>query len=527
MTRHPDFERIKNEFETYYCKGSHPCPRGTQEYNIWLAALRLDETVPYGSPRESFTWARDMIKFLREDKDNKYYQILVGFPVRSMNGNVYKERDFIAAALSLVGAHPSLNHKDEFWFSPENPKNRWGILTVIGAKYEDGAVETILQVPKSAICPICNGSKMTELIDTKQIVNVSLEGDCKGGFCQTTGVCDGFVFLKKGFSLLTTDVLPGMPMARIFPIEAYLPFSQARHPKRVQIVGIENMSKKPKEGEISGGPNPDEQPEQVAPDAKGQCPEGYQFSAKVNACVKLPAAPTTQTHTPEGTTVTSGTPAANDTSHKPIQPAEAIIMLAREILKEGSFEDCVAAVMAKGKDEESARAICAAQCNQSLESTAELKVQKIKAEQRAQALDVQNAELTLKLEQAYKHQQNLDGQILQLRRQLDESVDKLEKQVRTLNEEKVTDTAAIKSLGRRLEDMTTSRDDYKKNAEDSQAALEATTGKYKATLTQNLALTKKVTDQNEEWLKINKDREQLEEKLKATKRMAKRIVTKF
>src|SRR4030067_626391 len=169
------------------------------------------------------TWgAQDMLRALKEDSENKYYRLTVGFPLKSMNGNVYKERDLIAAALSLKGKHPSLNHKDEFWFKPGN---RWGTLTAIDAKYEDGAVEAILQVPKSSVCPICEGRKMTELIDNKRIVNLSLEGDCRGGLC-VTGECDGFTFLDPPFTLLTSDVLPGIPLARIKPIEAFLPFSQ-------------------------------------------------------------------------------------------------------------------------------------------------------------------------------------------------------------------------------------------------------------------------------------------------------------
>src|SRR4030067_942209 len=213
-----DFERIYNEFVGYYKSRE----TGESEYYDWLKALRLDESKPYQNCQESFRWAQDMLRPLKEDSENKYYRLTVGFPLKSMNGNVYKERDLIAAALSLKGKHPSLNHKDEFWFKPGN---RWGTLTTIDAKYEDGAVEAILQVPKTAVCPICDGRKMTELIDDKRIVNLSLEGDCRGGLC-VTGECDGFTFLDPPFTLLTTDVLPGIPLARIKPIEAFLPFSQ-------------------------------------------------------------------------------------------------------------------------------------------------------------------------------------------------------------------------------------------------------------------------------------------------------------
>lgn len=215
--RHIDFQRIYDEFQNYYkIRG-----KGDSEYYAWLKALSLDEQNEYGHAYESFRWAKDMLSFLKEDADNKYYSILLGFPIKSMNGNVYKERDLIVAALSLTGKHPSLNHKDAFWFSPDNERNEWGTLTVKGAKYEDGAIEAILQVPKDAICPICDGAKMTELIDNRRIVNVSLEGLCQGGVCDD-GSCEGFTFTDPPFTLLTSDILPGIPLARIKPLESIM-----------------------------------------------------------------------------------------------------------------------------------------------------------------------------------------------------------------------------------------------------------------------------------------------------------------
>lgn len=201
--RHFDFQRIYDEFVNYY----HDQSKGDSEYYSWVRALGVDESKPYGQARESFKWAKSMLNFLKEDAENKYYGVIVGLPWRSMNGNVYRERDLIAAALSLKGKHPSLNHKDEFWFKPGNP---WGTLTVDDAKYEDGAVEAILKVPKTAVCPICNGAKMTSLIDEQHIVNVSLEG---------TDPKVAFEFTDPPFTLLTSDVLPGIPLARIKPLE--------------------------------------------------------------------------------------------------------------------------------------------------------------------------------------------------------------------------------------------------------------------------------------------------------------------
>lgn len=564
--RHPDFERIKREFETYYCKGQTPCPKGDFEYYTWLQALQLDESKPYGQAHESFSWARENIHFVREDEDNKYYQVLVGFPVKSMNGNVYKERDLIAAAMSMKGVHPSLNHKDEFWFSPKNPANRWGVLTVTGGKYEDGAVEAMLQVPKSAICPICGGRPMTELIDTHRIVNVSLEGDCVGGYCGTTGECTGFKFNEKGFSLLTSDVLPGIPMARIFPMESYLPFSQSpkthgAKKRRVIVVGLENMSAKPKkEGEISGTPDPaSTTPPGGQPDAKGQCPAGQHFDADLGKCVADEAKPPTQDHIPEGTTVATGNPAADDTSktaHTELlqklkaltakglseQTANLIVKMAEP----GDFDACVAAVMADGKDEESARAICAAQCNQSLQPAGAMSAQLMDSKHAlelsqaieratnaesdlAEATVIHAAEVkavmatlastTTKLNEERNERLKLEGRV-------QEMLNNQEKQGARLaewNTERRDFEDKLAKRGRDLQEALDERTKTSKLLEDLRAEHEGVTKKYREALSTNLALNRRLTETNENTLALTKKVEDLEERLKKAKRLGKHI----
>lgn len=281
--RHKDFEYILGEFQRYYCKGqSEGCQKAVDEYTAWLKALKLDDSKSYGQSRESFQWAKDMITKIKEDAKNVYYKVLVGFPTKSMNRNVYKERDLVGAAHSLVGLHPSVNHKDEYWLSPDNPHNRWGVLTVVGAAPEDGAVEAILQVPKTAICPVCNGGLMTELIDAKRIYNVSLEGQCMNG---GGGECDGFQFTEHGFSLLTSDVLPGIPMSKIFPIESFLAFLPTKPTGKHQAIRIIGL--KTTEGELSGMTNPDQTVKVTPADANGQCPKGTMWSSRVNGCVAI------------------------------------------------------------------------------------------------------------------------------------------------------------------------------------------------------------------------------------------------
>ena len=216
-----DFERIYSEFLNCY----ESRDEAEREYYSWLKALNLNESKPYGEARESYLWRKEDLQFIREDADAKYYEVEVGFPTRSMNGNVYRKRDLVAAALTLKGKHPSLNHKEDFWFSPKNPRNRWGNIEILEGRFHDGVCKALVRVPKTAICPICNGKPMTELIDNKHIVNVRLEGDCAGGRCYD-GTCEGFYFTDPPFTFLTTDVLPGLPMTRIKPLESYLPVSQ-------------------------------------------------------------------------------------------------------------------------------------------------------------------------------------------------------------------------------------------------------------------------------------------------------------
>lgn len=280
MSRHQDFEYILGEFKRYYKNDA----KAMQEYQAWLKALKLNDEKSYGQARESFQWAKDMITRFKEDATSVYYKVLVGFPTRSMNRNLYKERDLVAAAHTLVGKHPSVNHKDDFWLSPDNPHNRWGVVTVVAAKPEDGAVEAILQVPKEAKCPVCNGASLTSLIDAKRIYNVSLEGQCNGK--DGNGDCDGFEFTEKGFTLLTSDVLPGIPMSKIYPIESFLFIAPKKTgSKCVQIRGLTTTTK---EGELSGMANPaDYNKKNVQPDDNGQCPQGMMWSARELACVPI------------------------------------------------------------------------------------------------------------------------------------------------------------------------------------------------------------------------------------------------
>jgi hypothetical protein len=471
--RHQDFERIKKEFENYYCKGVSPCPKGEYEYYQWLNALRLDENLCYGQTHESFQWAKNMLSLIKEDADNKYYKVLVAFPIKSMNSNVYKERDLIAAAMTLKGCCPSINHKDEFWLSKQNPVNKWGTATVEGAQYEDGAVEVILKVPKTTKCPVCsNDEKLYQLIDSKKIVNVSLEG-------MSTNQEGGFRFNEKGFTLLTSNVLPGIPLARIFPIEAYLPtvLSPQFHKRTIKVIG---MTETTQANQCPPGSHP-------APD--GKCVPDDDKNVNGEAIDSMtgsdPNAPLPGSH--PMTVQRAGTQSQGGCTTMP---------------------DCIGDKTIIG------------------ESIPQLKVQLLKTtrlnEDLNRQLTEQNTLYTAKLEDAYTTVNTQRGTI----KTLESQVGRLETQVSTINSEKVTFATETKTFSRNLEDMTESRDQYKKQCEELKTAKETLETKYREQLKTNLALEKRLTETNEEYLTQAKKTEQLEEGLKKAHRVAK-IITKI
>jgi hypothetical protein len=538
LERHRDFEKIRTEFISYYKSEA----KGSDEYYKWLHALGLNEGHSYGMSQESFQWAKDDIRFFAEDAENKYYKVLVAFPLKSMNGNVYKERNLIAAAMSLKGCHPSINHKDEFWLSPENKLNKWGEATVTGAKYEDGAVEAMLKVPKTTLCPVCGyGEPLYKMIDEHKIVNVSLEG-------QTVGPDhEGFQFNEKGFTLLTSNILPGIPLARIFPMESYIPFLQSSTNKRtIKIVGMnQKMTEK-------------------------QCPDGYH--TENGQCVKDPVF-NKQTD-PDGTkeaawiAQTKGFSSKGGTPYIPRQSADDDVKVGSVAKQNGEFplggarieatEEC----KAFGKKTEEVNPLSGVdtskvyipsslnlQNNHGVkpqmagtksvgglvnmpdnsgeatiqgESIPQLKVALLQAEHKITALNEEKVFFNAKLEEAYGTINMQRGTIQTLTTQ----VERAEKAVTAANNEKIAFATENKTFSRNLEDITESRDHYRKQYEAVVKAKEELEAKYRTQLGTNLALEQKLTQTNEEYLAVSQKAEKAEDQLKHVHRIT-NVKTKF
>ena len=258
---HRDFIRIQNEFTNYYCKSADACEQGTFEFNAWVQDLGINTSKPYGQCLEAFQWAKHMISKYKEDAKHTYYKVLFAFPIESMNGNVYTEEEIMNSVKSVIGQSPSINH----WEDTRKDFEAGGVVYV-GAAYEDGACEAILKVPNGFICPLCDkGKPLTEWIDEKKIVNVSLEATCKD-----TGegnICLGLEF--KAPTLLTSDTLPGIPLARISPMEKFIPAILAR----------EGAIKVPRKKKIEVKLFDEE-----LPDEQGQCPEGMTWNSTSGKC---------------------------------------------------------------------------------------------------------------------------------------------------------------------------------------------------------------------------------------------------
>jgi len=212
MPRHPDFEKIYRAFMKRYCGSpDNECEKGKRVYYAWLKKLGLDDTKPYRRPQEAFTWADYLPRLVKQDREAKYYKALAVCAISSMNNVIYTEDELIKACRSLIGKPVNLNH--------ETPPIEG--VEIIDADYEDEGVEVLIRVPRNVEVEVHSGfrRKLVELLDQGEVVHVSIEGYCKRGFrLEDEGAaCQGLVF--TGLALLTRDVLPGVPLTFIEPVE--------------------------------------------------------------------------------------------------------------------------------------------------------------------------------------------------------------------------------------------------------------------------------------------------------------------
>jgi len=307
--RHPDFNKIYTQFQTV--------EDGENRYLNWIKALNLDETRPYGqSMKEQFKWVKRHVDLVlwKEDSRAKYWQVEAGFPVESMNRNIYSSEELHESARTLAHKPVNLNHKFPL-----------PTIEIPAAKYEDGVVEAVLRIPKNLHCPICDKTEtINDLIENGGIVNVSLEAQCTLQ-SDDPQKCEGMEF--TGLSLLSSATLPGIPLTRLMPLEHIMVEalqSSTRRRKNVKTIKMEvleddnseprsdaerakahfsisdekwnSLSEEEKQAYIDKLPprgsaemqtvdiTPIQPKPSMEPDENGQCPSGYMLNS-IGKCV--------------------------------------------------------------------------------------------------------------------------------------------------------------------------------------------------------------------------------------------------
>jgi hypothetical protein len=288
MPRHPDFEKIYQAFIKHYGE-----KEGATLYQIWISKLSLDDTKPYEQLKEKFSWSPSYVKYLKEDETAKYFECEALFPLTSMNNNLYTITELQQRAASIIDKTVNWNHTNEL------AKD----VSIPDAEFYNGCVRCLLKVMK--------GSNDLKRIESGESVNQSVEVDCRRGITETPNgnQCNGLVF--TGLALLTKDVLPGVPLTRIMPVEKLV--------ESFTVTGVTNLSEKGKQ--------------ESKPENSGQ-------QARQNAVDK------------------------NDPERPFIFALEA--WLAKNTEEDYPWDQCIADHKAHGYDDDSAARICAAIKNRSV-----------------------------------------------------------------------------------------------------------------------------------------------------------------
>lgn len=476
--RHSDFEKIFQEFTKYYCKEQTGCDKGINHYYQWLKDVGLDEKKPYGRNTEAFRWTHSNIQQYREDASYKYYKVLIGFPLESMNGNIYTERELQATAHTLKGAIPTLNHKD-YW-SLENKENKQIKAEWVDSNYEDGAVEAILKVHKELLCPDCSKRQtIVKLIDEKKIVNVSLEASCN--YIQDQE-CRGMVLTNA--SLLTVDTLAGIPLSRIFPMESFIGKALKGADKKLVVKVITRKEETPPSGNDAslGTTEP--------------CPEGQHYDESQGMCV--PDEPEQQgTENPVGDGI-------SDNSHKPVEGKQTEAKTALEIsnLKLEIFK-----------------------------TQEQYKLKNIELEELKKSRDAEILNINKSLKEEILAHTELKGKVQSTKEQLEKvekQLDEKQKEVNQIYKTNLELISKMESMTRQNEktskELSENRDYYRTELEKLKQVYEEINKKYEELLSQNLVLTKSLRERNDEYLVIKREAEANKQELANARRKIKAVL---
>lgn len=222
MPIHPSFQKILGQFTARYGEAE-----GKKRYYMWLNKLGLDDTKPYSNNqlkkkeclsdkcthscakclKESFQWAKPLIKLFKKDEEAKYYQVEAHFAVSSMNNNVYTLPEMMDAIHLLPGQHVDLNHNLEWIMKP---------LEISAAMIEDECAECIIRVPNGSVD--AKGRDCQTCFEDGTYHSVSIEADSDGVIATSEG--NQLVGLRyTGLAVLDEEALPGIPLTTIQPLE--------------------------------------------------------------------------------------------------------------------------------------------------------------------------------------------------------------------------------------------------------------------------------------------------------------------
>ncbi len=565
--RHPDFQKIYRQFQTV--------ENGENRYLNWINALNLDETKPYGDCfKEQFGWIKRHtdLRLWNEDSRNKYWKFEAAFPVESMNGNVYTREELIRAARTLVGKSVNLNHKYPL-----------PTIEIVASEEENGIVEGVIKVPNTLKCPICDENKtINELIEQKGIYNNSLEAGCT--FESEDRKCEGMYF--TGLALLTTKVLPGIPLTRLKPLEGIMVEalqSSTRRRKNVKTIKMEvleedepepcpeGQKRNPETGKCE--PIPPEEMQTVditpvqpkpsmEPDENGQCQHGYMLNAigkcvptedcgegrhwdanandGQGACVAdtppkpehpetshgLPAAPQEDVLTDAPTEQPTAGEQPPITGTKPIPSPSA----AGEQPTATGHPPEVAPAM-KPNEPGEIEPEPSHDCGDGYHYDFDLNqcVPDHPINERVKRFQAEDKADTLKTQVAKWESRyiSLDTEyqrLLGVKREQQQTIRRLEQQNDRNNVEKVNDEVQLRDKTRRIEDLTIARDDYKQQLEKLKKLYDDQSGKYHSTLAVNLELSRKLTKANEDYLDVATERDRFKEAINKAKSISKKVV---
>lgn len=191
---HDDFRRILNTFTGHFNSDGS----GLQRFLSFVSANKLNISKPYNPMfqfSEAFEWTKPLIRYMRQDKDAKYYGITALTANISMNDNDYRNyQEIIAAAPSMKVKPVDINHDHNRWLP--FPRTR---VDMTGA--EDMALELTLRVHNS-------DKWLQDALDNGDIIHPSIEGFKQGDSIEFTGLA----LLEKGIKL------PGDPLTTITPL---------------------------------------------------------------------------------------------------------------------------------------------------------------------------------------------------------------------------------------------------------------------------------------------------------------------